>query len=588
MRNRKDAPKGAASDSRRERIALAASLLVGIAMGTANHYWSLHAVEVSHPTGFTMDFAIGAYFFFILMMLQRNLLVGLLLNTILLGGMFLASLAKFEVMESTASVSDLMLLDDLFIHYAAIGGWSLKIAIGLTAAFVLTFLINLRLPSAKEMIACVPAMLYGGFILMKVTAPVAMAAGPLNLHSSYSWYPLAVVRGHWGAFLESGIAFAERRERFLQLKASIAPDTGFVGATLTAPQKRNVHIIVMESFIDPLSIPGATITPDPLSPMFQQWRADNGPHAVQPVFAGRSPDGLFEILCGLPAVLDESSLIFSQMSRDTIDCLPRKLAALGWKTESWVAVPPQEFTYDQAYERIGFQSRYFDRDVDMSDRDGETLSAQSALSQNLAHLKEALKSGQPLVNHIFVTAGHFPFLIDQSKRPFKVTVSPEADILTAYANCAYYTARAVESYVDEVRRLDPDGIIVVLGDHPPGLPGMTKAITYPRPMAIRYDVPLIIINGRQGVIDLHGHLPGYEIPGIVADLLTDGGFCRENRCQHLEPNAARPLQQGLLAIERDGDRVVDCATHGDSEICHRAQHTADSAKLALLGFLGWE
>ncbi|WP_162917537.1 sulfatase-like hydrolase/transferase [Dongia deserti] len=562
--------------------------VVGIVLGAANHYWSLHAIGHSHPAGMVMDFAVGGYVCLLLMLMQRRLILGTVMSVTIVLGLYAASLAKFEVMQAAASFSDLLLLDDLYIHYAAVGGWPLVAVLVATAAFLLAFVLNLRRPSTREAMLFVPLLIYALVFSLKMFAPAAMAAGPLNVRSNYTWYPLAVVRGHWGYFFESGLAFAERRERYLSLKASVKPEAGFIGSTLTQVAPRNVHVIALESFIDPLSIPGVTVAPEPLAPLFQEWRRNGGLAAVQPVYAGRSPDGLFEILCGLPATLDESAIIFSHMTLPTIDCLPRKLAALGWRTESWVPVPPEEFTYDQAYARIGFETRMFDHDVDMSDRDGETLSAESILRQNLEHVKQGLRSGQPLFNHVFVTAGHFPFLLDTNKRPYRIGVQPNAKILAAYVNCAYYTSHAVQSYVDELKRIDPDGIIVILGDHPPGLPGVPKGVVYPLPIEARYDVPLIILDGERGAIDLRGRVPGYAIPGIVADLLTNGAYCRNGQCDHQRPIAARPLQQGLLAIEQRSGRIVDCAKQGASEVCRNAQHFADSAKLALLGFLGFE
>ncbi|HEY3145757.1 MAG TPA: sulfatase-like hydrolase/transferase [Dongiaceae bacterium] len=205
-----------------------------------------------------------------------------------------------------------------------------------------------------------------------------------------------------------------------------------------------------------------------------------------------------------------------------------------------------------------------------------------------AHAAHCVCGGGTAPRRDHLGLGHFPYALNQEKRPYRAKAEPTNGLLTGYINCSYYTSRAVEAYVAALRAIDPDAIIVVLGDHPPGLPGLPRQITYPRPVATRFDVPLLIYNGQKGAIDLTGRVPGYAIPGIVADLLTDGEYCRHNRCFHLEPVAARPLAHGLLAIDRADDEVVDCAENPQAGICRTAQHFSDGAKLGLFHLVGME
>jgi len=572
----------------RARMPLIASVAAGLVMGAITGAWSIHAIGKWAFSGIAMDAGLGAYICSLLILLQKRLGRGIALSTICAFALYLAAIAKYEVMNTEASVVDLLLLDDLFINLSANGGWVPYVVLGVMIALALAYLRNIRLPAKHELVLFIPCALYLAAIVLAMYPPQAMAAQMQRATTGYTWFPLAVVRGHWGSFLRSGLSFAARHQELVRLESVASPYMGFIGSDLGKANQRNIHIIVLESFIDPLSIPGAQITPDPFAPMFQEWRRSSGLRSVQPVFGGRSPDGEFEILCGLPVTLDDGAVIFSQLKLPSVDCLPRKLQSLGWKTESWVPVSPAEFSYDQAYERIGIENRRFNGNMDMSDLDGVTLSAGSLLQQNLDHVRTMLKAQEHYLNYIFVTAGHFPYEVDRKKRPYQVSVDPDSKLLMGYINCSYYTSHAVEGYITSLREIDPDAIIVVLGDHPPGLPGLPSQITYPRPVATRFDVPLLIFNGREGAIDLKGRVPGYYIPGIIADLLTDGEFCRRNRCLHREPVAVRPLAHALLAIDRASDRVVDCAAESQTDVCRRAELFSEGAKLGLYRLVGME
>lgn len=569
----------------RERLCDRAAIVTGLILGGLTTAWGLHLSWHLAFSGGLVDFAIGSYICLALLRFQRRPKLGVIFVPLVLIAAQLGAIAKYAILQSDVEATDVLLIDDLVVHYLIQRDWRPMLVVALAGLVAGILVFNLRIPRLAECKIVFPMAVFGvalGGMTQGALAPLVLPV----ISNTQVKYPTAVLLGQWGTFLKSALALASRQEQFRELASRARPDFGFIATTLKPTRQRNVHILIMESLIDPATISGIALSPDPFAPLFQDWRRDNGPRSMQPVFGGRSPDGEFEVLCGLPATLDGDRVVFTQLADEAIDCLPNKLRRLGYLTETWVPVLPSEFSYESAYRRLGFTTRRFADDVDISDRDGENVSADSLLQQNLAHIRGVLAAGTPILNYIFVTAGHFPYELDQSKRPRRVSVEPESEIVSAYVNCGYYTTRAVQAYIEELRRIDPTAIIVALGDHPPSLPDVPTGVVYPRDMDTRFDVPLLVFDGERGLLPMHGQFAGYSIPSLIADLLSGGRFCDENRCTHRERMVVRPLQRGLLVVDRQTGAATDCADDPSGQVCADARKFADGARLAVFNLVG--
>jgi hypothetical protein len=560
-------------------VASAVSVSIGALTAAGTALWVWMTIRQVAWTAGMMDFILAAYLCRTFLTFHRNLFWGSLLAVVLFGSAFAAAILRQEILAAPVQFSDLFLLDDLFLYYGLGGAWYWQAALLAAGLFILVSALNLRRPTHIEMILLLPLLGLGLLCGMKVTAPALAARLVPPIVQGHSWFPEAAWFGQWNAFLRSALHYADREARIAALADEVKPDFGFIGSKLEAPAPRNVHIILLESFFDPREIEGVELSAEPFSPMFQTWRSRGGTHAVSPVYGDRSPDAEFELLCGLPATLDSSQVIYAQLAVDTVDCLPRKLAHLGWWSESWVPVTASLFNSQSAYRRIGIARSVYRDEMDMSDLDGEALSAQSLLRQNLAHVRSLLAGGKPFLNYLFTTAGHFPFSLDTSKRPKVIRVEPDSDLLAGFANNIHYTSAAVEAHVSALQALDPDGIIIVLGDHPPPLPINDARIRYPAPPQHQFEVPLIVIDGRKGPLSLPAHVPTYHLPFIVADLLTEGRFCQTQDCPTEHDVAIRPLLGGVLRLPA-GAAPELCPDELQNEPCRAAQIAADAYRLA--------
>ncbi len=91
-----------------------------------------------------------------------------------------------------------------------------------------------------------------------------------------------------------------------------------------AAPPRNVHVIVLESFWDPMVLTAAGISADPIDPAFRAlWAETGNTEVLSPVFGGYTANAEFEVLCGFPVT--EDAVFFEGWLRRDVPCLPRHL-----------------------------------------------------------------------------------------------------------------------------------------------------------------------------------------------------------------------------------------------------------------------
>lgn len=564
-----------------------ACLLLGVLAGLMSGFWSSQFTD-NWLVAPVMDTGITLYFALCLLMMQRRMWIALPIVAVALLLPPIAGMVKYQYLFAAASFSDLFEVISLVRHY---GAW-FSAAFGALCIAVLAalFIWNFRRPSLRHLLLWIPAAMFWGLFLAKLCLPVSMASslpGVPPLGRGLVSMPAPVVMGNWTAFLRSAIIYADRASMIARLKAETPPDFGFMDDKLLAPAKRNIYVVVLESFMDPLAIKGAVYQEDPLGPLFQSWRKDSHLLGQSPVFGNRSAEAEFEVLCGLPVTFEGAPVVFPQIQAPSLDCLPRKLAALGWKTDVRTIADPRLYNYGRIYPKLGFQDLHFADSIVTDDVDGlDVPSADAVFAAQTQHIDDLLAAKQPFMAYLFGTFGHLPYTLDTTKRPYKIGVDGPSTDLLAYVNNLHYTSLALARYVAHIRDRDPDAVIVAFGDHHPVLRDLPPNIDYPGPFTVSQDVPLLIIDGPRGFVPLRGHLPLYGIPGVVADLLTDGAFCRANNCVHQQPVSLRPLADTLLVNDKTDDKVIDCLATEGAPACSGAGAEAKRYQSALATILG--
>lgn len=309
---------------------------------------------------------------------------------------------------------------------------------------------------------------------------------------------------------------------------------------------RHVHLVVMESFIDPTLFKGVQYSRDPRHPDFVARFGKNIGYSLSPVFGGGTAQAEFEVLCGVPAFHALSSIEFNAFTGAAAYCMPGILKQAGYRTLASNAYKPSFFNEVKAYTGIGFAETYFpieyarQRDSYISVADvparEEYLFDGDLFAQNLAFVGKALQDnpGQPILNYVLSMYGHFPHIMDATRRPPVLTMKAryKDDQLRLAANQHYYRTEAIAAYVERLIELDPNSLIVLISDHLPPLEdgtGSYKKLGYLNDIAdsTAYNRILVLENGKPV---RYRNLHHYDVPSIVYNYLSGGWYCKNQAC----------------------------------------------------------
>jgi len=304
-------------------------------------------------------------------------------------------------------------------------------------------------------------------------------------------------------------------------------------------RKQNVHLIVLESFLDPSLLSKARFSRNPVHPSFEAIFKDMGGFSISPVFGGATAQAEFEVLCGVPAMRELSGIEFDVFTGSQTLCLPNILGQAGYHTMATNAFTPDFFNSTKGYVGVGFEKIYYPSEYapgsetyfstgDVTDEhfmyDGDLF------SQNLNFVGDWLQQnpGKPLLNYIMSIYGHTPHLINLDKRPKVVEITGMEtfmdDQLERAVNQYYYRTEVIAAYVKELMRIDPHSIIILVSDHLPSLtygPNTYKDLHYldNTEGSINLNRIYIIENGRPVHYDTIHH---YEVPRLILNYVTKG------------------------------------------------------------------
>jgi phosphoglycerol transferase MdoB-like AlkP superfamily enzyme len=313
---------------------------------------------------------------------------------------------------------------------------------------------------------------------------------------------------------------------------------------------RNVHLIVLESFLDPTLFKGVVYSKDPRHPQFAELVGDKQSFSISPVFGGESAQAEFEVLCGVPALQKLSEIEFDDFTGDATGCMPDILSQTGYSTIVSNAFEPDYFNWMKAYPGIGFQQIYFPREYgsaqrtyltakDVSDSEQYVFDG-DLFDQNLAFIKQTLHdtTNRPILNYVVGTYGHEPNEIDTDKRPPVVSMSAthkDGQLLRA-VNQYWYRTEVLAHYVRALAALDPKSVIIVVSDHLPPLDAGLKSYSDFRYLDNVTDSTHLnrILIVEDGKVVRHATIHHYEIPSLIYGYLTSDAFCAHAKCGQSE------------------------------------------------------
>ncbi|MEQ8665873.1 MAG: sulfatase-like hydrolase/transferase [Rhodospirillales bacterium] len=529
-----------------------ACLVSAIAFVAFNWMWADHyGFEFGRTAYVVYDLCAAFAFYFVFLSQQRVLWKAVVLSNFLLLSVHATGLAKFEILAEMPRFTDLWAFGALA---SAIAWPVLLVVVVVYSAALVAVARNWRFSPAG--LGVLAAMVIGiGISAFNQTRPVALAES--IEHSAPR--PAALHYGHILAFVRDGIGYAGRLSR-MRAVAGDAPAVSelppvFPDRPIGDLGLRDVHVVVVESLAFPDDIEGFAFSRSPLSARMAALIGDPERRAFSPVTGGRSPDAEFEVLCGLAALLDWREVVFNALTARQADCLPRKLAGRGWHTLATNPVPGHFFNSEGVYRRIGFIDTAFAGELDTSDTDGAYLSAASTLDQHLERIMRARATGVPVFSYVFPSSTHVPYWRNEEVRPSVTAVEPANVLVAGYANALFYMMQAVETFIDRIHAADPSALIVIVGDHPPYLgPGLAdrEAATLSA-----LAVPFFVLDGASRALST-GRIAHFEIPALIANLLSAGAPCAGASCLGDPETGERPLPVGGYVFSRAAGAAQYC------------------------------
>lgn len=483
------------------------------------------------PLSVPYDFLLQLVIAYALYALSKRAWIFLVIHTLLMGLLYIGNAVKISFFGGPIMPDDVFALQSLLL---ILEGWRFFAAAIPLAAIASLLLFNFSMRHWTAYLASLAAMLLGITVVYKPTSILMPLDGYFgnsvwDQRSNYVWrgatlYTLLETTRYFAVadVMPDGDMAQEAADNLL----AAAPEKP---ASPKAFTPRNVHIVLLESFWDPNELKKAKYKPNPLSPEFRElWKNAGYSHALDPVFGGFTANSEFEVLCGFPVVKD--AVKFERQLLNDAPCLPHLLADKGYRTIASHPNVPVFWNRVNAYRRMGFETYWSLKDFVKDDMNREFMSDRTLYRQVLEKISGSLEAKQPVLDYIVTYFGHWNYPLSES-RPNKVSSPSNVEEVPAYANTIYYKTRELMEFIKEVRKRDPEGIIVVFGDHLPflgenfagyvesGVLTTNRSDFTPAMFKSYVSTPMIIIDGKRGPVKF-GSLPLYQTPKLVLDLLN--------------------------------------------------------------------
>jgi phosphoglycerol transferase MdoB-like AlkP superfamily enzyme len=477
------------------------------------------------------DFLLQLGFSYILYALSRRLWIFLIIQTLIMGILYVGNAVKISFFGGPIMPDDVYALRSLLL---ILEGWRFFAAAIPLAAIACLLVFNFSMRHWSAYLASTVAVLLGITVVYKpvsILAPLDKYTGSSvwDQRSNYLWHGATVYT------LQEGT-------RYFAL-ADVPPDQDKVQESAEnllsrvvkpteAPKPftpRNIHLVLLESFWDPNELKKAKYKPNPLSPEFRNlWKSADYSHAMPPVFGGYTANSEFEVLCGFPVVKD--NVKFERQLLNSVPCLPHILADKGYRTVASHPNVPVFWNRVNVYRNIGFQTYWSIKDFVQDDMNREFMADSTLYRQVTEKISGSLENKQPILDYIVTYFGHWNYPLG-ANRPSKVKSASKVEEVTSYANTVYYKSRELMGFIDAMRKRDPDSIIAVFGDHLPflgenfggyvdsGVLAAQRGDFTPAMFRLYVSTPIIIIDGKRGALKL-GSMPLYQVPKLLLKLLN--------------------------------------------------------------------
>lgn len=251
-------------------------------------------------------------------------------------------------------------------------------------------------------------------------------------------------------------------------------------STVSRPPE-NVIILLIESFTDPNDF-GWQFSADPIPTFHSIINNHSSGYILSPVYGGKSINAEFELMTGLSnRYTPIESTPYKEYINKKIPSLARTFKDNGYITNAIQVIKFHGFGYGKIYDYIGVDNK-----ISLSRRHDKSLEADpSHRSTSNREIAKKIIELTELQHSSFIFA--FP---NSSHSPWKLEHYPNSTLklkneiknqtlknrITAYANALSHGDLLLKLLIDNFKNISEKTIIIVLGDHQPGLRGYNMNI----------------------------------------------------------------------------------------------------------------
>jgi len=279
--------------------------------------------------------------------------------------------------------------------------------------------------------------------------------------------------------------------------------------------KRNIYIVLLESFLDPRLIKNLKFNINPLSVNLLPFLNNNEfSYVISPVYGGRTAQSEFELLSGIKALAKIDTIEFNTMDGYPTHNFVNKLKNNGYNTMAVVASNSSYFNCRRAYKSIGFDNVKF-----LSEDNNLTTSKDDIYIYDGDIYKYNLKNIQnlkpPFLHYTVGMFGHWPYKRNKEERPDIISLNNSNKDILNISNQFYYRTQCLADYIKAILKNDPSSIIYISSDHLPAIFDANN-ISYEKDN-ININIALLLVDGN--IINTSGK-NYYEIPWLLWDIIA--------------------------------------------------------------------
>ncbi len=285
--------------------------------------------------------------------------------------------------------------------------------------------------------------------------------------------------------------------------------------SLQPMQKRNLYIILLESFIDARDLKGVTFNKNPIYPKFLQFLSEDTFYYAKSSYIGwGTAQTTFEVFTGVPAFHRYSDVEFAMFNAHPVPSVLQWLKQYGYSTAAFVAAGNDYYNMVNAYKSLGFDTTIFLKELPEY-RDLLRVMDSTLYKFGLEYARSNLKP--PFLLYFVTMYEHWPWYENPPAGDSVITVEPSIPEVEFIANATFWRTKDLYNLISNILKMDSSAIILLYGDHTP--PKVKwEGITYRKPHDA---VPFVIINaGKTIKVKTHNpYIPFYIINRILYQCL---------------------------------------------------------------------